>query len=387
MERPPPVLSQQELETLLGRVLQHESTTIREAEEVLRKAMTKPAFICDLFERVQTSPSPQVRQLAAVLMRRRISSHWCKLGKGVQQQLQAALLALLTSEPERLVVRSITSVVSVVARYALPIKAWPELFGFLFQCSQSPNAAHRELSMLLLASLLESELVLDGTFRPHFQLLTSTLNTLLSDEANPPVRRAALKAVGAWVHTLENDESGLIKPLVAPMLDVCRGAAAGAVVDEETLVLGFGILDDLLEAGSSAITPQLGPVVGFALDAALHSRLDVETRGAALHLVACALATKKKTLVKLKLIEPIAAKLFGVLADGSDVEGGHDEDEDEPSVHRFGAQCFHQMADNVPSKHAVPVILSLVRWSPPRTRHAFARAARARARASCAHPG
>lgn len=237
-----PVIEGAQLEVILTQVLTHESATIREAEAAIRKAQAQPAFLVDLFEQIRLSKSPQVRQLAAVLMRRRIAAHWTKLDPLVHQQMQAALLPLLTSEPERLVQRSIASVASVIARYALPKGAWPELFGFLFQCSQSETPSHRELSMLLLTSLLESELALETTFKPHFQLLATTLKTLLGDHANPPVRRAALKAVGAWAQALDEEENGLLKPLLAPILDVCVQAGSTMPPDEDTLCQAFGIL-------------------------------------------------------------------------------------------------------------------------------------------------
>jgi len=36
--------------------------------------------------------------------------------------------------------------VSIIAKYAIPAGEWPELLPFLFQCSQSPQEDHREVS-------------------------------------------------------------------------------------------------------------------------------------------------------------------------------------------------------------------------------------------------
>lgn len=38
------------------------------------------------------------------------------------------------------------NVVSIVAKYAVPSGEWPELLPFLFQCSQSAQEDHREVS-------------------------------------------------------------------------------------------------------------------------------------------------------------------------------------------------------------------------------------------------
>lgn len=42
--------------------------------------------------------------------------------------------------------RASANVVSIVAKYAVPAGEWPELLPFLFQCSQSAQEDHREVS-------------------------------------------------------------------------------------------------------------------------------------------------------------------------------------------------------------------------------------------------
>lgn len=197
-----PSFAPEQLETLLAQALRPSTETIRQVEAELRRALAKPTFICDLFDRLQHSAHAEIRQMAAVLVRRRISTHWLRLEANVRHELQAVLLQRLANEPERVVRRSMTSVVAVVAKYALPKGQWPELLGFLFECTQSAAAEHRELSMLLLASLFDSDRVVDACLRPHFAALATTLQSLLADSLNSSVRHATLKAVGAWANLL-----------------------------------------------------------------------------------------------------------------------------------------------------------------------------------------
>ncbi|TKY71277.1 importin beta-4 [Spatholobus suberectus] len=44
------------------------------------------------------------------------------------------------------------NVVSIVAKYAVPSGEWPDLFPFLFQCSQSVQEDHRQICMLFYSS-------------------------------------------------------------------------------------------------------------------------------------------------------------------------------------------------------------------------------------------
>lgn len=54
-----------------------------------------------------------------------------------------ASISILCSHPVR---RASANVVSIIAKYAIPAGEWPELLPFLFQCSQSPQEDHREVS-------------------------------------------------------------------------------------------------------------------------------------------------------------------------------------------------------------------------------------------------
>lgn len=42
--------------------------------------------------------------------------------------------------------RASANVVSIVAKYAVPSGEWPELLPFLFECSQSSQEDHKEVS-------------------------------------------------------------------------------------------------------------------------------------------------------------------------------------------------------------------------------------------------
>lgn len=64
----------------------HGATTMAlclQAEQALRSASKQPAVVPELLHRLYSSPDPDVRQLAAVLLRKRIASHWHSLSSQV----------------------------------------------------------------------------------------------------------------------------------------------------------------------------------------------------------------------------------------------------------------------------------------------------------------
>ena len=130
-----PIVAADVLEALLLALGTADTAVIGQAEADLRRALTKPAFIGDLLDRLQRSPNAQVRQLAAVLMRRKVGGHWSKLPPPVQAQLKASLLTHLAAEPERLVRRATAGVAAVVAKHTLPKGEWAELLAFVTACA------------------------------------------------------------------------------------------------------------------------------------------------------------------------------------------------------------------------------------------------------------
>jgi hypothetical protein len=74
----------------------------------------------------------------------------------VHDAAKTYLLQVIVSESVHVVRTSVADVVGVVAKHTVPAGQWPELLGFLHQCSQSANAEHREVGLTLFASLSET---------------------------------------------------------------------------------------------------------------------------------------------------------------------------------------------------------------------------------------
>lgn len=84
------------------------------AEEAVKALSAQPALIPELLACVQHAEcEAAVRQLAAVLLRKRISKRWPQLGLQGQQSVQAVLLQQIEQEPVHVVRRSLADVVAV----------------------------------------------------------------------------------------------------------------------------------------------------------------------------------------------------------------------------------------------------------------------------------
>ena len=300
----------------------------------------------------------QVRQLAAVLLRRRVGGLWGKAAvAALQSPIKAALLHQLEHEAAAPVRRNIASVVCVVAKRALPAREWPELYGFLQTCMGSAAPAQRAVAMELLASLLESEEVVE-CLEPHLRTMAGALATLLSDSVES-VSHAALAAAGAWARAvLSEEDAALISPLVPPILAVgTRAAHAG---DDQTVALACGIMDDVAECAVAASKPHVRAMLEFALATAAAAQLEMESRAIALQLTSTIVAGHRRLIGKQQLAPGLLRAVFEACCEPE----GEEADEDEASLHRYAAQVLESLSESLASKHLMPTLMELVAAAP-----------------------
>lgn len=112
------------LEETLSRLLLPDNNTIKQATLQLKELFKDPNIVPGLCQILASSQSAQVRQLAAVLLRRKVQKgrHWRALPETVCQNIRENILQLLLQEPEKFVRNSIAQVVATVAKHDLPKK-------------------------------------------------------------------------------------------------------------------------------------------------------------------------------------------------------------------------------------------------------------------------
>lgn len=87
----------------------------------------------------------QIRQLAGVILRRRIIKQWARLTPDLKAAMKHSLLTILCRDPAQAVQHAAAGVVryrvvrwsdtiSIIAKFEIPAGLWPELLQFLFQC-------------------------------------------------------------------------------------------------------------------------------------------------------------------------------------------------------------------------------------------------------------
>lgn len=89
----------QSLELLLIQFLMPDNDARRQAEEQIKRLAKDPQVVPALVHHLRTAKSPNVRQLSAVLLRKKITGHWAKLPPHVKHSVKSALIESITLDP------------------------------------------------------------------------------------------------------------------------------------------------------------------------------------------------------------------------------------------------------------------------------------------------
>lgn len=88
----------QSLELLLIQFLMPDNDARRQAEDQIKRLAKDPQVVPALVQHLRTAKTPNVRQLAAVLLRKRITGHWAKLSPQTKQEVKQSLIESITVE-------------------------------------------------------------------------------------------------------------------------------------------------------------------------------------------------------------------------------------------------------------------------------------------------
>ena len=139
------------LSNVLNMLSANNTETIRNAEKLLKPALKQPAFLLSLLTQMRESPVPEIRQHAALLMKKKLPALFKKLNLTHQQQLKSQILNVMKSENVKSVSVSVAGCVAMTAKSAFSVGSdWPELFQTVMALSQSPLEAQRCLNYSLL---------------------------------------------------------------------------------------------------------------------------------------------------------------------------------------------------------------------------------------------
>ncbi|CCD13103.1 unnamed protein product [Trypanosoma congolense IL3000] len=191
-------MSQEQLQCMLHTILHSaDNNERRSIEKTVVRSLGTPATLTMLLSIVQNvqGSSSGVRQLAAVLLRKKVLSLWRAIPQESRGILKGSLLQQLGCEPVKAVRLALAHLVARLARADAQEDegdGWPELIHAIHAAASDPRMEMREMAMIVACSVAEV------TTQPRAQsdlVVEAVLQGMLDMEDS--VQRPAVKAAEA----------------------------------------------------------------------------------------------------------------------------------------------------------------------------------------------
>nr|XP_046226676.1 importin-4 isoform X2 [Scatophagus argus] len=350
----------EELEKILLQLTQPDNAVIQQATAQLKQAFKDPAIIPALCAVMSGSQNPQVRQSAAVMLRLRVKKHWKKINPSDRESLKAVVLQAFTQEAEHTVQHSLSQLCAVMVKHETPDR-WPALLQLLSQSTKSSNPHDRQVGLLLLNKVMESN---PEPFKPHYCQLLQLLSAVLQDHSNPTALYyciLTLTAITAYTGTEEmNQMRSLIPSLIVALKYLIKA-------DQNQASEAMEVFNELMESEVSIIVPHVADIVRFCLEVGSDTTLSDSLRVKALFCIAFLIKLKSKTVLKQKLLSPILQAIFPVLVaapppgeqDPEDEEDDSGDGTENDNPKHCAAQIIDTMALHMPPEKLFQQLMPL----------------------------
>eukprot|EP01084_Bolivina_argentea_P039064 72206_1 len=318
-----------------------------------------------LVQQIESSPHPQVRQVAAVYLREQIEEFYKKVPADIKPKLKTFLiqkLMSLSNRPERL---AIGAAIASIAKYAFVDKTegWTDLLIALEKISKpTENTELREVAYILWRNLVS---FCGGALKKHFGVILEILKTGLRDEKSIKIQVESVRAIGIMVEFLENkQEVALIETFIPSMVAVIDKCLKKG--DEENVIAGMEVFNDLVESKVPVISKHAAQLTAFNLKiAAAKDELPMTVRKQATNFATWLCKSKPKTVIQHGFIEPFITLCINlVIEDQEHKAKEEDEEMDEKTafLSPLGIACdlLDEIFLNIPSEQCFPLAMKAI---------------------------
>lgn len=319
-----------------------------------------------------TSKETQIRQYAAVLLRKRFGKlrNWQLVPPEQQAIIKQGMLAAIVNEQEKAVRNAIAQFVGVLVKHEFTKKdPWMnDVLKFIFDHCCSADAQQSELGSSVFAVLTD---IAPDQFLPHMESICEMFSAALvatdaSGNMVTPVIFNIMEGMGHLVpFILGHNGAELCYQKSIPY--VVKALQGFAVQQPEKFVKAFDILENMADYTPKLLTSNLKLLVDFCLEVAHNSQLDDAARIRAVSYIGWLVRLKKKAILNQKMIEPIVQVVFNLMASACDEEDDEDDDHeeyftgsDESSPRTTATQTMDLLALHVPPEKLLPPLLSLI---------------------------
>ncbi|XP_043248077.1 importin-4-like [Colletes gigas] len=349
------------MEEILSKLLVADNTTVEQGTAELTEAIKKPESISTLCQLIVSSQKSQIRQYAAVLLRKRYEKgkHWLQLPQHIRSLFKTVILQALVNEPDKSVKNAIAQLIGLIVKHELPTNGWPEVLQFVQQLITSESLSDKKLGTYTLSIMTE---MAPDTYLPHAESLMGLLNQTLSslDDLGDPVAYYVLRTLQNLVPLVQGYQ--MMVNAYHQMMPLVMTTIQFRIANNEDGVQCFELINELCENAVAVIAPHVKLLVSMCLGIASNKSLDNALIVEAVDCIGLVARIKKKAIIKHKLVEPIIDMLFNLMStrpEDEDDEVYFTDDEDNTLV-ACAAQVLDVLALNLPPEKLIPQLLRYI---------------------------
>ncbi|XP_033160638.1 importin-4 [Drosophila mauritiana] len=352
---------------IINGILAMDTERIRESTDKMLKAYENPDSLLVLTQIIMSDRPVQERQVAAVLLKRRVKKlrHWQLVPAEHQAAIKSNMLQVLIAVKEKTVKGTVAFIIGSLVRHEEGKQnSWrEEILKFIYERCSSPDPTESERGSSIFSTLMDAA-------PDQFSNYTDTIFPLLAGilvtaEANgnmatPTVHNmlAGICFLLPFVSGHSNAEQIVVKAV--PLILKALGAFAEKG-DSNEFMGSFDIMDSMAEYVPHLLTGNVKLILEFCLTIARNKQVDASIRVQVITFVGSLIRLKKKIIMKQKLLQPTLSVIFEVICqDVLDDDDDYFSSESLNSPSNAAAQTLDLMALHMVPDKFIPPLLELL---------------------------
>ncbi|XP_016093462.1 importin-5-like [Sinocyclocheilus grahami] len=352
---------QQQFYLLLSNLMSPDNTVRKQSEETYDTipGQTKISFLLQAIR--DASAAEEVKQMAAVLLRRLLSSSfeevYPSLAIDVQTAIRTELLAGIQSEGSSNIRKKVCDIAAELSRNLIDDDGnnqWPEILKFLFDSVNSQDVSLREAALHIFWNFPG----IFGNQQQHYmEVIKRMLVQCMQDQENPQIRTLAARAAASFV--LSNDSN---TALLKHFSDLLPGILQA--VNESCYRGDDSVLKSLVEIADTApkyLRPNLEATLQLSLKLCADTNLTNMQRQLALEVIVtlsetAAAMLRKHTNIVAQSVPQMLSMMVDLEEDEEWAMADELEDDDFDSNAVAGESALDRIACGLGGKIVLPMI-------------------------------
>ncbi|XP_037552498.1 importin-5 isoform X2 [Nematolebias whitei] len=352
---------QQQFYLLLGNLMSSDNNVRKQAEETY-DPIPGPNKITFLLQAVRdASAAEEVRQMAAVLLRRLLSSSFEEIYPGLTLEMQTAIKAELLMSIQQAnppnIRKKVCDIAAELCRNLIDDDGnnqWPEVLKFLFDSVNSDNVGLRESALHIFWNFPG----IFGNQQQHYlEVIKRMLVQCMQDQANPQIRTLAARAAASFVLSNESNTA-----LLKHFADLLPGVLQA--VNESCYQGDDSVLKSLVEIADTApkyLRPNLEATLQLCLKLCADTNLTNMQRQLALEVIVtlsetAAAMLRRHTAIVAQSVPQMLAMMVDLEDDEEWAQADELEDDDFDSNAVAGESALDRIACGLGGKIILPMI-------------------------------